>query len=185
MKTLRAAVVIALLSACASLRPVVDQTRYFALSPRVQQEAPLNPLTIGLTHIELPDYLRNREMSWRSGDQEIHYAPNLQWAEPLDKMIARALAAELGAVLAPNYRRTEIQKEISISFTRFESDQSGQVTLDAIWTIRLNNGTFTRHETKISSPGPALLKDPAGAVAKLSNVLSQMSREIRNSAESP
>ncbi len=177
MKILCPIVLLVLISGCSSLRPVKDQTRYFVLSP-AQQALPGKTDSIGIAHIELPEYLRKREIAWRSGGEEIHYASTLQWAEPLDKMIGRVLAANMGALLAPNYRRGEVQAEVTLSFSHFESDEGGQVTIEANWTIRNSSGNTTRGHAKLSSEGPVLLKEPAAMTAALSSGLANLSAEI-------
>lgn len=177
MKTLRAIILLVLICGCSSLRPVKDQTRYFVLSP-AEKQSPDKSDRIGIAHIELPEYLRKREIAWRSGDEEIHYASTLQWAEPLDKMIARVLAANMRAVLAPNYRRGEVEAEISVSFSHFETDESGETTIEANWTIRNSSGNPTRGHTKFSSQGPTLLKEPAATTAQLSSGLAKLGAEI-------
>src|SRR5689334_8883341 len=151
MKTLWAIALILLIAASSSLRPVVDQTRYFLLSSTPPQQTLAKQGTIGISHIELPEYLQKREIAWRSGDQETRYAANLQWGEPLERMIGRIVASDMGALLAPDFRRGEVQAEISISFSHFESDETGKVTVEATWTIRYPSGNPTRCHTNLSS----------------------------------
>ena len=178
MKTLRALLLIVLMAGCSTFRPIIDDTRYFVLSPAPRQEFPGKPIVIGISHIELPEYLRKREIAWRSSNQEIHYAPNLQWGEQIEKMIGRVLSSDMDALFAQDYRRTEVQAEITVSFSHFESDETGKVTIEAAWVIRYSSGNLARGSAKLSSAGPALLKDPAGTAAELSTGLGNLGAQI-------
>jgi uncharacterized lipoprotein YmbA len=132
------------LSGCSSFSPVVDETRYYVLKPSscepVAATVP-NGNAVGLGRIELADYLLPKQIALRTSDGEIRYSANLQWAERLDKGIQRVLTANLTCWLGPRnavlstWRRSDVSAELYVSIQRFESDETGKVTLEALWTL--------------------------------------------------
>ena len=97
------ACVLAVLAAgCMSLKPVKDQTRYYILTPAAKGPAASGSaargrLVVRLQLVEVADYLKGREIAVRSGANEITFATDHDWAEPLDAGVRRVLAEDLRA----------------------------------------------------------------------------------------
>ena len=171
---------------CARFKPVVQDDRYFVLTPVAVAGA--NTATgpaVGLGAVVIPGYLLQSGIVVRRGDNEIEYSENLRWAERLDKNIQRVLAADLAATLGSNvfataWRRDEVAAELHVTLNRFELDQNGAAIVDAKWLILKpgSDETVRAGQTRITRPGPPLSTDPDEAIATLSTTLADLAREI-------
>lgn len=91
---------LALLAGCNVIPPVQpDTTRYYVLSgPSVAamgSAAATGTLRIGLRPIEVAPYLRRGSLVVRTGDNEIYFANDARWAEPLEQEIGNSLRQRL------------------------------------------------------------------------------------------
>lgn len=182
--------VVLALAGCLNLKPVVDSTRFFVLAPvaapGVDPPAPGLNFAVGLARVEIPDYLQPRRMAVRQGNSEIHYLEHLQWGERLDKGLQRSLGASLAALGGPAtavpsaWRRSEVRAEVYVSVQRFECDAQGRATLEARWRITSPGAEnlWRAGQTTIIRPGPPLALDPDGAIARLSEALAGLAREL-------
>jgi len=76
-----------------------DTTRHYVLEARVDRtgELPIDASRIGLRPVEVPAYLRQKTIVVRSGENELSYARDARWAEPLEAGITRVLREHLAA----------------------------------------------------------------------------------------
>ncbi|HEX2852928.1 MAG TPA: PqiC family protein [Opitutaceae bacterium] len=96
------------LAGCNVIPPVQpDVTRYYVLSgPTIAptpNQSTEGALQLGLRPVELAPYLRRGSLVVRAGDNEVAFANDQRWAEPLEKEIGNALRQRL--VAAPTVMR--------------------------------------------------------------------------------
>lgn len=106
------AVLVGLLAAGCSLpQAQPDLTRYYVLAAPTEkpagespgsatgaaETAAQKPWTLGLRPVEAPPFLRNRAMLVRLGPNEVRFADESRWAEPVDAGVARVLRETLEA----------------------------------------------------------------------------------------
>jgi uncharacterized lipoprotein YmbA len=147
---------------------------------------PPEGLGVGLRQVKLPAYLLDSSLAVRKGTNEIDYLPLIVWAERLDAGIQRVLAANLATLLPTNrvrlsaWRSEDVAAEVYITIEQFDVDTSGHGVLIARWRIVSPGGkeTFKAGESRFSQKGPRLGTSPAGAVATLSDLLAENSRQL-------
>jgi uncharacterized lipoprotein YmbA len=97
-----------ILGACALLggcniipAPLSDPTRYYVLDgpalPPGAANAPIGNIRLGLKVIDVPAYLRGREMVLRDGANQLYLEDYARWAETLQAGLTRVLKRELQA----------------------------------------------------------------------------------------
>jgi uncharacterized lipoprotein YmbA len=182
------------LGGCANLKPVVQNVRYFVLSPSAPPDSPVVHVDqpLGLGAVVVPGYLLQNRLAIRRSNNEIRYAENLQWAERLDKNIQRVLAANLRSHLGSSniylsaWRREEVSAEVHVSLDRFEIDEHGNALLEAKYLITSSGSEKTKRTgaSKISRQGTSVSANPDEAVATLSAALAALSREIADALSS-
>jgi uncharacterized lipoprotein YmbA len=184
------------LSACACLtgcfgflKPAHDTARHFVLTPLpaagTANAAP-GPLGVGVGQVKIPTYLLNSSLAVRNGTNEIDYLPEVLWAERLDAGIPRVLAANLGFLLPtdqirlPVWRSEEVAAEIYVTIEQFDVNTSGQAVLVARWRI-LSPGEekiLRTGESRLSRQGPSPDANQSGAIATLSDLIADLSRQL-------
>ena len=192
MKNFTAAVLSVLLLGCGTFSAKPDPSRFFTLSalPQPEQDAANRPaasagLSLGIGPVSLPGYLDRQEIVTRIAPNQINLSENDRWAEPLDENFARVVSQNIAAVLRaeriqgypwPVDRKPLYQVEIEV--LRFEADAAQQVQLAARWVVRNTSqkDAVRYHETRLSRA--AKDRSTEAAVAALSEVLADLSREI-------
>jgi uncharacterized lipoprotein YmbA len=174
---------------CGFLKPAHATARHFVLTPLPASgpaTVPPGALAVGLGQVKLPPYLFDTSLAVRNGTNEIDYLPSVLWAERLDTGFQRVLAANL-AVLLPTDRirlsawnREDVSVEVQVTLGQFDVDSSGRGVLAAWWRIVSPGGekTVKAGESRLSHQGPAPEKDPSGAVATLSELVADFSRQL-------
>lgn len=179
-----------MLCGCLNLKPVVDTSRSFVLTP-LPATTPalftsLDSPVVGIGRVDIPEYLQSKRIAVRKGSNEVQYSETLQWAERLDKGIQRALGANIGLLLGSTnvvlsaWRRSDVQAEIYVLVQRFETDERGQAVLEARWRV-MNPGAeiaLRAGLSRITQAGPPFADNPDGAAAALSDTVANLSREI-------
>ena len=143
-------------------------------------------LAVGVGPIKLPPYLFSTSLAVRKGTNEIDYLPWVLWSERLDKGIQRMLVANLSTLLAPDqirltaWRSDDVSAEVYVAIGRFDVDAGGQGVLVAWWRILSPGGekTLKAGESRFARQGPSPDADPSGAVATLSELVADFSREL-------
>lgn len=171
------------------LKPAHDTARHFVLTP-LPGTGPANvapgALGVGIGQVKIPSYLLNSSLAVRKGSNEIDYLPEVLWAERLDVGIPRVLAADLGALLPtdpirlPIWGSDEIAAEVHIVIEQFDVNASGRAVLIARWRILSPGGEkmLRTGESRISRQGPSPHTDQSGAVATLSDLIAELSRQL-------
>lgn len=171
------------------LKPAPSGSRYFVLTPLpVADQRASNPAApvVGLGRVKLPSYLLDSSLAIRNGPNEVNYLGEVLWAERLDSGFQRALAANLATLLPTDQIRLnawnsdEVRGELLVTVEQFDLDTRGNGVLVAWWRIMSPGGekTIKAGEARFTRTGPAPDTDPSGAVATLSNLLADLSRQL-------
>ncbi len=171
------------------LKPAKPTARHFVLTPLPAAEpaaASGGSVVVGMGQVKLPPYLFNTAFAVRKGANEIEYLPTAFWGERLDTGLQRVLAANLASLLPTDQIRLsawqsgDVSVEVYVAFERFEVDAQGKGALVAWWRILSPGGdkTLKAGECRLTRQGPAPHTDPAGAVATLSELVADSSRQI-------
>jgi uncharacterized lipoprotein YmbA len=176
------------LTGCGFLKPAQSTARHFVLTPLpARQEARASgTLGVGLGQVKVPPYLFDTSLAIRKGTNEIAYLPSALWAERLDNGLQRVLAANLLALLPTEqvrlsaWRSEEVSAEVYVSIQQFEVDTGGHGVLVAWWRVLSPGGekTLKAGEIHLARAGPPPDVDPSGAVATLSELLADFSRQL-------
>ncbi|MBF0342087.1 MAG: membrane integrity-associated transporter subunit PqiC [Magnetococcales bacterium] len=149
-----------LLSGCATTSP---PTRFFLLTATASQDAgEKSPpskrhkqgLAVELEPVEIPQYLNRPEMVTRAGGNRLRLERLNQWAGDFKEDIGRVTMENLARILASDRVMTLPGKgeavpdfRVAITLHHFEPDETGQVVLEARWTLFDGRGKVldTRH----------------------------------------
>ena len=186
-----------LLAGCGSFSARPDPSRFFTLSALSQAEdsstkRPGDPsgISLGIGPVTLPGYLDRQEIVVRVAQNQINLAENDRWAEPLEENFSRVLSQNIAAILRAeriNAYPWPIDKKpvyrVEVEVLRFEANAAQEAQLSARWTVRHagKKDSIRYRETRLSRPAKARSTD--AAVAALSEVLGDFSREIADAIE--
>ena len=171
------------------LSPASDTSRHFvliSLPPTETANVASGTSRVDVVHVKIPSYLFNSSLAVRKGTNEIVYPPGTLWAERLNTGIPRVLAADLSSLLPSEQIRVavgsseDVAREIGVTIEQFDVSSSGQAVLIAKWRILSPGGEKILHsgESRLSRSGPAPDTDPSGAVATLSDLIADLSRQL-------
>ncbi len=142
-------------------------------------------VSIGVGPISIPKRLDRPQILTRIADHEVQVAEFDQWAEPLDRSFARAVAENLARTLPtdrvavyPWSHGAEPDWKIEIDVTRFEREADGSVTLAVRWRLIDDRKRLTFHHgasTFRENPG---LSTTGALVAAMSRLVGALSGEI-------
>jgi uncharacterized lipoprotein YmbA len=184
-----------LLAACTVLAPQPDPTRFFVLTSmrknKASDDAPspatanvTSTLSIGVGPVKLPQYLRRPEVVTRTSPSQVALSSTDRWAEPLESAFTRVLSENLSQLLGtqqvvtfPWYNSNQLNYQIQVNVSRFETDPKGMPELEAQWSIRDGSGTRILAAKESDIVEPADPADPSPSTG-LSHALSSLSREI-------
>ncbi len=185
------------LTACATLSPRSDPSRFFTLAPMTQdQEAgtrgPSIPsqLSLGIGPIRFPGYLDREQIVSRVSQQRFDLSENDRWAEPLEENFARVLSQNLSVLLHTDQivrypwqtsHRPTYQVEIEV--LRFESNRSQEAQLAVRWNIidPSMKKLISSRESRLIRQARATSTE--ATVAALSETLGELSREIADAVK--
>jgi uncharacterized lipoprotein YmbA len=177
------------LTGCSILKPTESTARYFVLKP-LSATAPVpvapNCMAVGLAQVKLPAYLFNASLAISKGTNEIEYLPSALWAERLDTGFQRVLAANLAIVLPTeqvrmsSWQSEDVAAEVQVTVEQFDVDARGQAVLIADWRILSPGGEkiLKAGGSRLSRQGPPPGTSPSGAVATLSELVADLSRQL-------
>jgi uncharacterized lipoprotein YmbA len=171
------------------LKPAKPTARHFVLSTlpaAVPAATPSGAVAVGVGPIKLAAYLFNTSMAVRKGTNEIDYLPATFWAERLDAGLQRVLAANLATLLPTDqirisaWQNADVSAEVYVAVEQFDVNASGQAVIVAWWRILSPGGekTLKAGECRLTRQGPAPQTDPSGAVATLSELATELSRQV-------
>ena len=178
---------VAAFTGCGFLKPAKSTARYYVLTPvAADPEAASGSLAVGLGQVKLPAYLFNTSLAVRKGTNEIDYLESAIWAERLDAGFQRVLAANLAIVLPTEqirlsaWRSDDVAAEVYVTIEQFDVDASGRGVLIARWRILSPGGekTLKAGDSRLTRQGPPPDTNPSGAVATLSELVAELSRQL-------
>jgi len=108
------------------------------------------------------------------------------WAERLDTGFQRVLAANLSVLLPTDrirlsaWNREDVSAEVQVTLEQFDVDSNGRGVLVAWWRILSPGGekTLKAGESRLSRQGPSPGTSPSGAIATLSDLMADLSRQL-------
>ena len=177
------------LAGCSFLKPAESTARYFVLKPLPATGSgpgASSSRVVGLGQVKLPAYLLESSLAISKGTNEIEYLPLALWAERLDTGFQRVLAANL-AILLPaeqvrlsSWRSEDVAAEVQVTVEQFDVDAKGQGVLIAQWRILSPGGekVLKAGSSRLSRQGPPPDTNPSGAVATLSELVAELSRQL-------
>jgi uncharacterized lipoprotein YmbA len=171
------------------LKPAKVTARHFVLTPLPAAQPPgvaPGALPVGVGQVKLAAYLFNSSLAVRKGTNEIDYLPTVLWAERLDTGFQRVLAANLAIVLPTDrirlsaWRSEDVAAEVYVTIQQFDVDATGRGVLVAWWRILSPGGekTLKAGETRLTHQGPSPDTSPSGAIATLSELVADFSRQL-------
>jgi uncharacterized lipoprotein YmbA len=120
--------------------------RYYTLSvnpgrPAAETSAhPTDRRTVTLREVSIPDMLNRPQIVLITGPNTVQMMEFDRWAEPLEGLVGRTLAADLSSRLGPDRLvplGVPAELRLDASITRFEANANGSVTLAGSWTRRI------------------------------------------------
>jgi len=172
--------------------------RYYGLSPIDQLAAEValvdrSGIALGVGPVIIPDELKSPQIVTRPAAGRYQYSEFNRWAGLLENDLTRVLGVNLGLLLGtdrigtypwqsyfkPDYR-------IAVEVLRFDGDLSGEVILDARWTIVDAGGTGilasgrSRFRQPVAAPAyESLVRAESLALAELSRTLADAIRHLQ------
>ena len=174
------------LTGCSFLKPAQSTAHYYVLTPVAATPSGSGSLAVGLGPVKLPAYLFNTSLAVRQGTNEVEYLPSALWAERLDSGFQRVLAADLATVLPTDqirmsaWQRNDVAVEVYVAIERFDVDAGGRGVLVARWRILSPGGDkiLKAGGSRLVREGPAPAAGASGAVATLSELVADLSRQL-------
>jgi uncharacterized lipoprotein YmbA len=174
------------LTGCSFLKPAKATAHYYVLTPIASTQSGSGSLAVGVGQVKLSAYLFNTSLAVRQGTNEVEYLDSAIWAERLDAGFQRVLAADLAIVLPSEqvrlsaWRSEDVSAEVHVTIEQFDVDASGQGVLIARWRILSPGGEkiLKAGGTRLSRQGPRPDAGASGAVATLSELVADLSRQL-------
>jgi uncharacterized lipoprotein YmbA len=171
------------------LKPAQSTTRRFVLTPLPAEEqvtATSSSMAVGVGQVKLPAYLLDSSLAVRKGTNEIDYLLSELWSERLDNGLQRILAANLSTLLPTDHirlstwRSEDVSVEVYVAIEQFDVDAGGRGVLVARWRLLSPGGETILKEasTRLTRQGPRPEADASGAVATLSDLIADFSRQL-------
>ena len=141
---------------------------------------------IGIGPVRLPEYLDRPQIVSRTDNTELYISDLHRWAEPLEDNFTRVFAEQIARILAtdnisiePSRNRNDLDLRIIIDVIQFDTNQNGEVSLIAYWSVERRDGSklvktqkSTIHLDISRNPGHAKI------VEGLSRAVYQLARDI-------
>jgi len=167
-------------------RPIARRFVLTALPAATPVTVAPDALCVGVGPVKLPPYLFDTSLAVRKGTNEVDYLPWALWAERLDRGVQRVLAANLSTLLPTDqirlgaWRSNDVSAEVYVAIGQFDVDAGGRGVLVAWWRILSPGGekTLKAGESRFERQGPSPNTDPCGAIAVLSELVADLSRQM-------
>ncbi|MEM9403488.1 MAG: PqiC family protein [Pseudomonadota bacterium] len=173
----------AILTACSV--PVMED-RYFSLVLDGLEEGertlgPIGRSDIYFEPVEVPEYLRTRNLAMQLGQNEVVLARHHYWAEPLDSSIHRVLSREIERLRgdrAFSRQAATSTCRLAIEFSRFHTSDNSQLYVTGMFTLSDKRGSKLQrfdHSRGLSADGFS------SAVTDMRRALALLARQISRS----
>ena len=142
-------------------------------------------ISIGISHVFLPKYLRKSQIVTRTGNNELHLAEFDRWAGKIEEDIGRVIAENLTYLLStdkvlsyPTMEAVELDYNVKLDISRFDGTLGGQMDLIVRWGIfdGAGNSVYDVKATHIKEPTTG--GGYNDMVAAQSRALAHFSREL-------
>lgn len=172
------------LTGCAGSPP---ETTYYLLRADAAPSVNLTESDVGIGRIEVPKYIDQPGIVLETSPNELRYARNNVWAEPLIMSLRSTLAAQLsvasGARVQDNpSRQSSWRLKVAVKIDQLHGTHDGRALLVASWWISevkggemVARGRFESSEALSDSGYPALV---AGEVSLLDAMSGEIARAI-------
>jgi uncharacterized lipoprotein YmbA len=142
-------------------------------------------LAVSVGPIELPDYLRRRQIVRRAQANELRASDAEIWGEDLAAGFTRVLGEDLSALIPtdrittfPEHEALRPDYRLIVVVERFEPDADGVVRLDARWRLVRSDGREALVVRRSSLAEPVDGTGTLATVDAMSRALAALAREI-------
>ena len=165
---------------------------FYVLSPVANTEFGMkktseesSDISIGISPVSLPKYLKKSQIVTRTGNNELHLAEFDRWAGKIEEDIGRVISENLTYFLStdrvlsyPSMEAIELDYNVKMDISRFDGSLGGQMELHARWAIFDGSGNTlygikATHIAESTNGGGY-----ADMVAAQSRALATFSREL-------
>jgi uncharacterized lipoprotein YmbA len=127
--------------------------RFYTLAPALAALPPAAAgaqprITVAIGPVKVPDAVDRPQMVVRAGPNRVESLEQQRWAGSLRSEIGRALVAGVGARLpdaqvsaADGQAARSAAYRVAIDVERFDAALNDSVSIQALWTVRQDNGT--------------------------------------------
>ena len=165
---------------------------YYVLSPAAGTELAMqhttpgsSDISIGISRINLPKYLKMQQIVTRTGSNELYLAEFDRWAGRIEEDIGRVIAENLSLMLAtdkvlsyPSMVAVPQDYIIKIDISRFDGRLGGDIELIVRWAVFDGQGNAVHSVTASHIMEAARGGGYADMVAAQSRALAVFSREL-------
>jgi hypothetical protein len=173
------------LTGCQSTPP----TRFYTLAsvavPVAEDAKAKRPPAVVIGVVSLPKYLDRPQLVTRPDAYVVELSEFDRWAEPLDDMVSRVVAENLGQLLGSDQvfigtrsRGADRAYQVEIAFYRFDVDDANQARVVARWEIREREKDRLVATQQTTVGVPVTGAGYEAQTAALSAALAQLCREI-------
>ncbi|MBA6340264.1 membrane integrity-associated transporter subunit PqiC [Colwellia sp. MB02u-10] len=193
-KTLIVALVsIILLGACSSAP--ANKTQYYLLNSPTTTSAVntdnilnKNSQHLGITLLELPDYLRQPSLVLQLSSHQLHYSHFHMWAEPLQNSFTQALAQDLNNIdshfhyiVTPEKNEITAATAVVINITAFHATHQSQALLSGTYWLQGKDGGSPEQEHNFTLTVALNKNGYEHAVEQMRKVITSLAQQITHS----
>jgi uncharacterized lipoprotein YmbA len=186
IRPLKYLVLLLLLPACSTFKPVKDAAIHHILDPLVADRSLNAPApAIAINRPSIPSYLDRMQLVTRRDGQLMMSQLDL-WAEPLDVGISRVTASNLSRLTGSsniqpvgNFATLDYTSLLEMNISQFEPDAANQMILQGTWKLQPVTGKETRsHFFRIAVAIPGSPAAMSARVITMNQALEQLARDI-------
>lgn len=179
-----------MLPACVNLKPVPSDSKSYTLGPVEMEHRGQSTeanLPIYIIRPQVPTYMENSRLSYRSASGEVIHVSGARWAEPLAEGIARAMSLYLsesgmgpigGYYPWPN--ASDDAARLSLNFQRFGATEAGEVQVVVRWRLAIPEGKSKTGEF-VSDAHSWVIGEPSTLVAAYNIALQALALHLKES----
>ena len=159
LRNTAAAALALVLTGCIGSNDTVIQERHYSLlldalqSPVVSTPTEPATATIAVLPVQIPEYLRSRNLVMQVGDNEVLPARRHFWAEPLEESIRQVLRhdldASLGITAVSRQPNTDVECHLFVAFERFHATDRARVVASGRYRLITPGGIY-EHDFDVS-----------------------------------
>jgi len=165
---------------------------FYVLSPVADTEFGIkntsgesSDISIGISPVSLPKYLKKSQIVTRTGNNELHLAEFDRWAGKIEEDIGSVIAENLTYFLStdnvlsyPSMEAIDLDYNVKLDISRFDGSLGSQMELVARWAIFDGDGNSLYGVKATHIIEPTKGGGYADMVAAQSRALASLSREL-------